>query len=52
MIVAGAVLVLGQLLHDHPEHDAAATDRVTGDLLRMLALLHDDAHERNLVARR
>ena len=46
VIVAGAALVLGQLLHDHPERDdAAATDRVTEDLLRTLGLPPDDAHE-------
>ncbi|MER6590870.1 TetR/AcrR family transcriptional regulator [Micromonospora purpureochromogenes] len=46
VIVAGAALVLGQLLHDHPERDdAAATDLVTEDLLRTLGLPPDDAHE-------
>ncbi|WP_406079234.1 TetR/AcrR family transcriptional regulator [Micromonospora sp. NBC_00858] len=46
VIVAGAALVLGQLLHDHPERDdAAATDQVTEDLLRTLGLPPDDAHE-------
>ncbi|MEU5789602.1 TetR/AcrR family transcriptional regulator [Micromonospora purpureochromogenes] len=46
VIVAGAALVLGQLLHDHPERDdAAATDQVTEDLLRMLGLPPDDAHQ-------
>ncbi|RZU74393.1 TetR family transcriptional regulator [Micromonospora kangleipakensis] len=46
VIVAGAALVLGQLLHDHPERDdAAATDRVTEDLLRTLGLPPDEAHE-------
>jgi AcrR family transcriptional regulator len=45
VIVAGAALVLGQLLHDHPERDdAEATDQVTEDLLRMLGLPPDDAH--------
>ena len=38
-IVAGATLCLGQLLHDHPDRDdAAATDQVTEDLLRMLGV--------------
>lgn len=46
VIVAGAALVLGQLLHDHRERDdAQATDRVTEDLLRMLGLPPDEAHE-------
>ncbi|MEU4712403.1 TetR/AcrR family transcriptional regulator [Micromonospora purpureochromogenes] len=46
VIIAGAALVLGQLLHDHPERDdAAATDQVTEDVLRMLGLPPDDAHE-------
>ncbi|MFR9779647.1 TetR/AcrR family transcriptional regulator [Micromonospora sp. MS34] len=44
--VAGAALCLGQLLHDHPERDdAAATDQVTEDVLRMLGLPPDEAHE-------
>ncbi|MGH3335544.1 MAG: TetR/AcrR family transcriptional regulator [Nocardioides sp.] len=38
-IAAGALLALGQLLHDQPERDVeATTDRVTEDLLRMLGL--------------
>ncbi|MFG2059278.1 TetR/AcrR family transcriptional regulator [Micromonospora sp. NPDC048930] len=46
VIVAGAALCLGQLLHDHPERDdAAATDQVTEDVLRMLGLAADEAHE-------
>ncbi|WP_280491533.1 TetR/AcrR family transcriptional regulator [Nocardia asiatica] len=45
-IVAGAALCLGQLLHDHPERDdAAATDQVTEDLLRMFGLPADEARE-------
>jgi hypothetical protein len=45
-IVSGAALCLGQLLHDHPERDdAAATDRVTEDLLRMFGIPADEAHE-------
>ncbi|MDI5941920.1 TetR/AcrR family transcriptional regulator, partial [Micromonospora sp. DH15] len=44
--VAGAALALGQLLHDHPERDdAAAADRVAEDLLRLLGLPPDEAHE-------
>jgi AcrR family transcriptional regulator len=46
VIIAGAALCLGQLLHDHPERDdAEATDQVTEDLLRMLGLPAADAHE-------
>lgn len=46
VIVAGAALCLGQLLHDHPERDdAEATDQVTEDLLRMLGLPPDEARE-------
>lgn len=46
VIVAGAALCLGQLLHDHPERDdAEATDQVTEDLLRVLGLPPDEAHE-------
>jgi AcrR family transcriptional regulator len=46
VIVAGAALCLGQLLHDQPERDdAEATDQVTEDLLRMLGLPGDQAHE-------
>src|SRR4029079_19317300 len=45
-IVAGAALCLGQLLHDHPERDdAQAADQVTEDVLRMLGLPRDEAHE-------
>ncbi|MEU1995238.1 TetR/AcrR family transcriptional regulator [Nocardia gamkensis] len=45
-IVSGAALCLGQLLHDHPERDdAAATDQVTEDLLRMFGIPADEAHE-------
>ncbi|MEU1554877.1 TetR/AcrR family transcriptional regulator [Streptomyces scabiei] len=44
--VAGAVLGLAHLLHHQPERDdAAATDRVTEDLLRMLGLTAAEAHE-------
>ncbi|WP_327010596.1 TetR/AcrR family transcriptional regulator [Dactylosporangium sp. NBC_01737] len=46
VIVAGAALCLGQLLHNQPERDdAEATDQVTEDLLRMLGLPGDQAHE-------
>jgi hypothetical protein len=46
VIVAGAALCLGQLLHDHPERDdAQATDQVTEDLLRMLGLPADESRE-------
>ncbi|WP_105967733.1 TetR/AcrR family transcriptional regulator [Streptomyces geranii] len=45
VIVAGAQLCLGQLLHDHPERDEAeATDQVTEDLLRMFGLSVSEAH--------
>jgi len=44
VVVAGAALCLGQLLHDHPERDdAAAADQVAEDLLRMLGLPPDEA---------
>lgn len=46
VIVAGAALCLGQFLHDHPDRDdAAATDQVTEDLLRMLGVPAGEAHE-------
>ncbi|BDU03363.1 TetR/AcrR family transcriptional regulator [Nocardia sputorum] len=45
-IVAGAALCLGQLLHDHPDRDdAAATDQITEDLLRMFGLPADEARD-------
>ncbi|WP_040785169.1 TetR/AcrR family transcriptional regulator [Nocardia pneumoniae] len=45
-IVAGAALCLGQLLHDQPERDdAAASDQVTEDLLRMFGIPADEARE-------
>ncbi|MGY2028668.1 TetR/AcrR family transcriptional regulator [Nocardia gipuzkoensis] len=45
-IVAGAALCLGRLLHDHPDRDdAAATDQVTEDLLRMFGVPADEACE-------
>jgi len=44
--VAGTALGLGHLLHSHPERDdAATTDHVTENLLRMLGLTAGDAHE-------
>jgi AcrR family transcriptional regulator len=46
VIVAGASICLAQLLHDHPERDdAAATDQVAADLLRMLGVPADEAHD-------
>ncbi|MET9629563.1 TetR/AcrR family transcriptional regulator [Lentzea sp. NPDC006480] len=46
VVVAGAVLALGQLLHAEPERDdAAATDQVTEDLLRMLGVPPDEARD-------
>jgi AcrR family transcriptional regulator len=46
VIVAGAALALGQLLHDHPDRDDATTaDQVTEDLLRMLGVPAVQAHE-------
>jgi hypothetical protein len=44
--VTGSALCLGQLIHDHPERDdAEATDQVTEDLLRMLGVAADEAHD-------
>ncbi|ONF72635.1 TetR/AcrR family transcriptional regulator [Amycolatopsis keratiniphila] len=44
--VAGTALGLGHLLHRQPERDdAATTDQVTEDLLRMLGLTAAEAHE-------
>ncbi|MGW3958504.1 TetR/AcrR family transcriptional regulator [Amycolatopsis sp. NPDC005003] len=44
--VAGTALGLGHLLHCRPERDdAATTDQVTEDLLRMLGLSAAEAHE-------
>ncbi|MFJ8021461.1 hypothetical protein [Streptomyces sp. NPDC096311] len=46
VIVVGAVLCLGQFLHDHPERDdAEATDHVVEELLRMFGLSADETHE-------
>jgi AcrR family transcriptional regulator len=48
-IVTGAALCLGQLIHDHPERDdAEATDQVAEDLLRMLGVAADEAHDISL----
>jgi AcrR family transcriptional regulator len=45
VVVAGAALALGQLVHDHPDRDdAAATDQVTEDLLRMFGLPPEEAY--------
>ena len=45
VIVAGASICLGQLLHDHLDRDdAAAADQVAEDLLRMLGVPADEAH--------
>jgi AcrR family transcriptional regulator len=44
LIIGGAAMTLGQYIHDHPEiDDAALTDQVTEDLLRMLGLKPRDA---------
>ncbi|GHF94661.1 TetR family transcriptional regulator [Amycolatopsis bullii] len=44
--VAGTALGLGHLLHRQPERDdAATTDQVTEDLLRMLGLTAAEAHD-------
>ncbi|MFS8097723.1 TetR/AcrR family transcriptional regulator [Lentzea alba] len=46
MVVAGAVLALGEILHAQPERDdAEATDQVAEDLLRMMGVPGDEAHE-------
>ncbi|MFF2082817.1 TetR/AcrR family transcriptional regulator [Nocardia sp. NPDC058176] len=46
VIVSGAALRLGQLLHEQTDRDdAAAVDQVTEDLLRMLGLGADEAHD-------
>jgi hypothetical protein len=38
-MAAGALIALGQLLHDQPERDVEeTTDRVTEELLRMLGV--------------
>jgi hypothetical protein len=44
-MTAGALISLGQLLHDQPDRDVeATTDRVTQDLLRMFGVPRDQAH--------
>lgn len=44
LVVAGAALALGQAIHAHPERDdAALTDQVTENVLRMLGLSAEDA---------
>lgn len=46
VVVAGSVLALGQLLHAEPERDdAAATDQIAEDLLRMLGVPPDEARD-------
>ncbi len=46
----GAILALGQLLHDQPDRDAdASADELTTDLLRMFGV--PDAEAREIVAR-
>ena len=43
---AGAILCLGQFLHDNPDRDdAAASDQLAEDLLRMFGIPADEAHE-------
>ncbi|MFX0579234.1 TetR/AcrR family transcriptional regulator [Nocardia nepalensis] len=45
-IVAGAAICLGQLLHEQLDRDdAAATDQVAEDLLRMFGLPAEEAHD-------
>lgn len=44
--VAGAILCLGQFLHDNPDRDDAdASDQLAEDLLRMFGIPADEAHE-------
>jgi len=44
--VLGATAMLGQRIHDHPElDDAWASDVVAADLLRMLGLTAEEAHQ-------
>ena len=44
-IAAGALLALGQLLHDQPDRDVEqTTDQMTEDLLRMFGLPRRQAH--------
>jgi AcrR family transcriptional regulator len=45
VVVAGASICLGQLLHDHPDRDdAEAADQVAEDMLRMLGVPAGEAH--------
>lgn len=45
VVVGGALLALGQLLLDRPDRDdAAATDQIAEDLLRMFGVPADEAH--------
>jgi len=45
-IAAGTLSALGQLLHDQPERDAAATaDRMAEDLLRIYGVPAEEARE-------
>ena len=44
-ITAGALVALGQLLHDQPDRDVEqTTDRMTEDLLRMFGVPRRQAH--------
>lgn len=46
MLAAGGVLALGQSLHDDPSRDdAATTDQMTTDLLRMFGVPESEARE-------
>ncbi|WP_155386137.1 TetR/AcrR family transcriptional regulator [Catellatospora paridis] len=46
VVVAGAVLCLGRLLHDQPERDhATSTDHVAQTVLRMLGMPGEEASE-------
>ncbi|WP_043780212.1 TetR/AcrR family transcriptional regulator [Rhodococcus sp. JVH1] len=46
VLTAGAIVGLGQLLHDRPDRDAAeTTDALTEDLLRTFGLSPDEAHK-------
>jgi hypothetical protein len=46
VLAGGAALALGQLLHDRPERDdAATTDATTEAVLRMFGLSADEAAE-------
>ncbi|MFC3960867.1 TetR/AcrR family transcriptional regulator [Nocardia jiangsuensis] len=46
VVVVGAAVCLGQLLHDHPERDeAASVDQVAEDLLCMLGVPAEEARE-------